>query len=194
MSELRSLSLEAALIGAVVTARISRMPLPSLAGGAEALSRAAETLTLHVPSFRRRPSGLWAPAAPGLIGAASVSAGPGRESGPAGGTGRPGAAQDLVDLDGLVAFLRRRHPAKTAYCVAAATGESSETVRKWLKRETRPGFRATLVLVCVYGLPLIEACVRRRPGWLDEATAETGRHAIAAQLAALRPLIVGALA
>lgn len=192
MSELRSLSLEAALAAAVLRARIERaMPelpaLPSLPG-LPALP--------HWSSFRR-PSGLLvpaapaapvAPAAPALILAREGAGG----SGAGGGRSRASWAE-AVDPDGLAAFLRREHPAKTAIHVAARTGESRETVRKWLRRETRPGMRATLVLVCVYGLPLVEACIRRQPSWLAQARAESGRHALAAQLAALRPQIEAAL-
>lgn len=181
--------------------------LPDLAG-------LAGRVVDHAASFVRSPSGLFVPAGPArpagpaLIGRAlpidadlsGTAAGQSRPPG-LGGAERPGGSQaeprggwsDVVDLDGLVAFLRRTHPLKPAMHVAALTGESVETVRKWLRYETRPGMRATIVLVCVYGLPLVEACVRRHPVWLVAASANRGRHALADQLAALRPQIDAAL-
>lgn len=195
MSELRSFSLEAALIGAVALRQAGRIlqarpalpPLPAL----PALP--------HFPSFRPRPSGLWVPASPAIV---ASSTAPAAESGTAAGRARlfsvgaepsrPGMARSwssAVDLDGLVAFLRSRHPTKTAAHVAALTGEPLETVRKWLRHETRPGMRAMLILVCVYELPLVEACLNRHPDWIRRARADAGRHALAAELRTLWPRI-----
>jgi hypothetical protein len=198
--ELRSLSLEAAIVGAAALRRVDRVlpglpaltrpALPSLLQPGQLFGRALD----HVAStFRRRPSGIYVPAAPALIGHAWPP--PADASGPDAGRTRPrpGVWAEALELDGLATFLRARHPTKTAQHVAALTGESQETVRKWLRLETRPGLRATIILVCVYELPLIEACLRRHPDWLARAREDSGRHAIAAELASLRPRIDAAL-
>ncbi|TDR94177.1 hypothetical protein [Enterovirga rhinocerotis] len=189
MSELRSLSLEAAIVGAVALQTAGRLisarpSLPSL----PALPAMPAFPALHLPSFRLRPSGLWIPAAPAILSSPSPS-----ESGAGASRVRTQAWKNLVDQDGLVAFLRARHPTKTAAHVAAATGEPLETVRKWLRHETRPGMRALLVLVCVYELPLVEACLRRHPDWIVRAREDAGRHVLAAELRAFWPRIEAAL-
>jgi hypothetical protein len=148
--------------------------------------------------FGLRPSGLWVPATP------TVRRSPVHllRSGPDAGRPLPAPSArgwaGAIDPDGLVRFLRAQHPFKPALHVSLLTGESEETVRKWLKRETRPGFRATLVLVCVYGPELLEAALTReagarRPVWLDEIRRGHDRLRLAAELAALGPRIDAAL-
>lgn len=196
---LRSYELEAAIAGVVaLRAASSWLPdlgMPDLAGiGASVSGAAAGAVEIvvegvgHVASlvgWGRTESGLFVPAAPAILVGAAESPLPPRRSGPDDGRPRGGWA-DAIDVDALAAFLRAQHPAKPAQHVAALTGESAETVRKWLKRETRPGFRATLVLVCVYGLPLLEACLAQgEPGWIAEVRLGLDRARLVGELAAL---------
>jgi hypothetical protein len=198
VSELQSLGLGAALVGGLVVQKVERaLPgwpsLPALPSLPEIPAFAPRQLwgraLGHVPSFWRRDGGLWVPAAPALIEASRVAAG---SSYPDAGRSRPSPAgrpplwADAIDTDGLVAFLRQRHPTKTAQHVAALTGEPAETVRKWLSFSTRPSLRALIVLVCVYELPLLEACLRRHPDWMKRAREDRGHHALAAEMAAFR--------
>lgn len=84
-----------------------------------------------------------------------------------------------------VAFIRDRHPAKTAEHVGAETGVPADTVRKWLDGAARPGFDAYSALIAAYGLPFLAAVMIRAPRWLTEAAhAERVAHAEAALVAA----------
>ena len=72
-----------------------------------------------------------------------------------------------IDFDGLAAFLRRRHPSKTAVRVAADTGLPADSVKKWLSGEVQPSGRAMLALVCAYGPDFISASVKGAPEWCN---------------------------
>jgi hypothetical protein len=135
--------------------------------------------------FVRRPSGLVVPpviAAPcadagALSGAIADRIRPGDL--------KPGAWAERVDLAGLARFLTRRHPEKTAYHVAAETGLPADTVKKYLRLEMAPGFKATIVLVCTYGPELLAAMLSEPPEWLDPAMRQRDQAALTQELAAL---------
>lgn len=84
-----------------------------------------------------------------------------------------------IDFDGLADFLRRRHPAKTAACVASETGLPPDSVKKWLSGEVQPNGRAVMALICAYGPELISSSVKDAPSWCDT-------EAKAAKIAALK--------
>lgn len=68
-----------------------------------------------------------------------------------------------------VAFIRARHPVKTAESVAAETGVGAETVKKWLDGTARPSWDACWALICAYGMPFMAATILTKPQWLDDA-------------------------
>jgi hypothetical protein len=82
--------------------------------------------------------------------------------------------------------LRARHPVKTAEHVAALTGEPVATIRKWLEGRARPGWRAWLKLIGVYGPDILAAAFETPPEWLDEAARAQKRAWLAAEYAALQ--------
>lgn len=186
--QLRSFELEAAILGAAALARAEQLlpglpslpELPALPDPRPALFRGVD----HVRGlFLRRPDGLFVPCAPALV---RPSAAAPAESGAVAHRPRPGEWSDAIDLGGMIRFLHREHGPKAAEHVAARTGEPLTTVRKWFRLETKPGFRATLVLVCVYGPPLLEAALARQPAWFAEIRAGADRLRLAGELAALR--------
>ncbi len=72
----------------------------------------------------------------------------------------------LVDGGRVCAFLRRVAPIKTAECISDDTGESVETVRKMLSRESAPSFGFTIRLIQVYGPDFLCAVLPKPPDWL----------------------------
>ena len=80
-----------------------------------------------------------------------------------------GPNQDRDVPGRIVAFLRARHPAKTAESVAATTGVSENTVKKWLTRSSVPGGQAMVSLWIAYGPEFLAAVSPRVCGWLSEA-------------------------
>lgn len=72
--------------------------------------------------------------------------------------------------------LRLRHPAKTADCVAAATGVPVRTVEKWLDGTSSPSASAFLRLILAYGPGLLADITPAAPSWLS-AAARTERLA-----------------
>jgi hypothetical protein len=87
-----------------------------------------------------------------------------------------------VDLGGLTRFLRFVHPEKTASNVAADTGLPYESVKKWLVGAAAPGFRATMVLIAVYGPDLIASAFRSMPAWLSSEEREERLARIEAEI------------
>jgi hypothetical protein len=69
----------------------------------------------------------------------------------------------------VAAFLRQRHPTKTAEAVEAYTGIASATVRKLLERASAPSFPTFVRLVLAYGPAFLCAVLDEPPGWLDAA-------------------------
>ena len=89
--------------------------------------------------------------------------------------------------DRLCAFLRRRHPHKTAEAVEAATHGvvSAASVRKWFERASGPGFDSFVALVPVYGAELLVAVVGDAPESLLAAAIAERRARYLRRLAAL---------
>jgi hypothetical protein len=95
------------------------------------------------------------------------------------------------DAQKWASILRDRHPDKTAECVAAAIDEPAATVRKWLEGRARPGWRATLKLVGVYGPELLAAAMDSPPEWLDDAVRAERLTALRLQYVRLSHLLTG---
>jgi hypothetical protein len=95
---------------------------------------------------------------------------------------------DVADDFGgrISAFLRSRHPLKTAESVAAESGVPRETVASWLKGAARPSGSHFVRLVSAYGPELLAATMRSPPGWLVAAERAERRKALEARLAAVR--------
>ena len=76
-------------------------------------------------------------------------------------------------------FLRRRHPAKTASAVVAATdGRLKEhQVQRWLEGASAPSGAALVTLISAYGPEFLAAITPHAPAWLDAAcrTAQVAR-------------------
>ncbi len=82
-----------------------------------------------------------------------------------------------------IAFLRDRHPHKTAEEVAATTGArvSAGTVKKWLSRVSAPSFVATLALISAYGPEFLTAVLINPPEWLTAARRAEEQAALEAE-------------
>lgn len=99
-----------------------------------------------------------------------------------------------LDLAGLSAWLRRRHPVKTAAAVAAETGLPEERVRKWLAGSAAPTGGSLVALLAAYGPAVLAAALTHVPAWLDEsvraealAELERERARLAAEMEKLKP-------
>jgi hypothetical protein len=71
----------------------------------------------------------------------------------------------------LVAFLRRRHPIKTAIAVEAEAGVSEAAIKKLMARGTMPSFLTLGRLLAAYGPELLAATMDNPPEWLRSAAA-----------------------
>jgi DNA-binding phage protein len=71
----------------------------------------------------------------------------------------------------LAAFLRRRHPYKTAAHVAALAGVAPAAIEKMLEREALPSFATLGRLLAAYGPALLAETMDHPPAWLLEAAA-----------------------
>jgi hypothetical protein len=90
-------------------------------------------------------------------------------------------------VSGLAEYLRRKHPDKTAFAVAADTGLPVGSIKKWLAEETSPGLPALRELVRVYGAECLAAAfLGDVPAWIDDAVREQKRAEYEARIAALR--------
>jgi hypothetical protein len=86
-----------------------------------------------------------------------------------------------------LAFLRQRHPVKTAAHVAAATGEQEDTVEKWFQRGSRPGGFGMLSLIAAYGAEFVVVLYgETAPGWVVSAARAAERTALEADLDRVR--------
>ncbi len=74
----------------------------------------------------------------------------------------------------LAAFLRRRHPFKTAIAVEAACGVSEAAVKKLLTRGSMPSFANLGRLLAAYGPELLTEIMTDPPEWLLEAARRSG--------------------
>lgn len=75
----------------------------------------------------------------------------------------------IIDLSGMLEFLRRQHPSKTYDAVAGEIGISAKTVRNWFESGVEPRGRHVLALMLNYGPQFAAACVRGAPTWFDAA-------------------------
>lgn len=82
----------------------------------------------------------------------------------------------------VAAFLRARHPHKTADYVACDVGISVSTVRKWIERSSAPAAAHFGLLVYAYG-PAFLAAVYPGLSWVETIMALSKREAAQAQLA-----------
>lgn len=85
--------------------------------------------------------------------------------------------------DRVVAFLRARHPAKTAEAVAAETGLGTDRIRKWLDRGSKPSCAACFIMIAVYGPEFLSAVMDRPPAWIATAARAARREQLRAELA-----------
>lgn len=108
------------------------------------------------------------------------------------GTARAQSSRKSVQLhrstapERIAAFLRQRHPVKTAECVAAETGFSRETVNSWLNRLSAPKAQAMLKLVALYGPEFLCAAMHSPPEWLNAAARAERSRALDAEINARR--------
>jgi hypothetical protein len=77
---------------------------------------------------------------------------------------RKEAKLDRLEL--ALAFLKTKHPVKTAECVAADTGIAPGTVLKWLRGVSRPGWGHTMSLIGAYGADFLWASSPQSRVWL----------------------------
>lgn len=95
---------------------------------------------------------------------------------------RRGGVSAQVVGERVAAFLRARHPHKTADYVACDIGISVSTVRKWIERSSAPAAAHFGLLVYAYGIEFIAAIY---PGlsWAETLIAMSKREAAERQLA-----------
>lgn len=126
------------------------------------------------PSYPLRPSDLGVDEA-ALAGSSSATLFPSirrtkPSSSPRSSGSGMGQSSEFVPTDvgaRVTAFLRRRHPFKTAARVAGDTGCGVDAVEKWLERASTPSGAAMLRLFLAYGPDFICAVVDEPPAWLD---------------------------
>lgn len=86
----------------------------------------------------------------------------------------------------VVAFLRRRHPLKTADHVAAATGIPVNTVKTWLQRASAPDAEGYTALWIAYGPDFLGVLAGgRAPTWLVDLRRAHDAKQLKAEIAAL---------
>lgn len=86
----------------------------------------------------------------------------------------------------IVNFLRRRHPAKTAYNVARDTGCTVAQVNKWLELASTPNGVAFTRLIFAYGPELLASIYDSAPRWLDGAVRADKQARLESRIAADR--------
>lgn len=87
----------------------------------------------------------------------------------------------------VTAFLRQRHPAKTADNVAADTGIPVNTIKTWLQRGSAPDADGYTLLWLAYGPDFLAVLVDgRAPKWLVDARRAHEAAALKAEIAALK--------
>ena len=88
----------------------------------------------------------------------------------------------------VCAFLRKKHPQRTAENVSAdlyAWKISTFTIRNMLERQTAPGAVLWCALIETYGPDFLSAALPR-VRWLDEAAVSQRKAALAARIDALK--------
>jgi hypothetical protein len=84
------------------------------------------------------------------------------------------------------AFLRRKHPTKTADNVAAETGLPVNTIKTWLQRGSAPDAEGYTALWISYGPEFLEALAGgRSPDWLVQTRRAREALQLKAEIAAL---------
>lgn len=82
------------------------------------------------------------------------------------------AVNRAVVAERINAFLKRKHPQKTAEHVSAETSIPAGTVAKWLERGSAPGVVGTLLMILAFGPEfLAEVYAEKTPEWVKEAIA-----------------------
>lgn len=101
-------------------------------------------------------------------------------------SGQLSGAERSAVADRVVAYLRSRHPAKTAEHVAAESGVGVDTVQKWLDRGSMPSGLALCMLIGAYGPDFLRVALPKTPAWLDRAAREERLASIQAQIDVLK--------
>lgn len=83
--------------------------------------------------------------------------------------GKAGVNDTQACPERAIAYIRKLHPSKTADHVAADTGISPDTVRKWLEGVAKPSWVAFSRLIFAYGPSFLTAVYPKAPAWLDDA-------------------------
>lgn len=94
-------------------------------------------------------------------------------------------ASQTVVAERIIAFLRQRHPYKTADNVSAEAGVPAGTVQKWMDRGSAPSAFAVFRLLGAYGPEFASAVFTNAPAWLDRAVREERAAVLKAEIAAL---------
>lgn len=90
------------------------------------------------------------------------------------------------------AFLRRRHPVKTADNVAAETGVPVNTIKTWLQRGSAPDAEGYTALWIAYGPDFLETLAGgRSPDWLVQVRRAHEALQLKAEIAALEKKLAG---
>lgn len=114
---------------------------------------------------------------------------------PVRGSQRPGfrraidSASQTDVAERIIAFLRRRHPLKTADSVAVETGVPAGTVQKWLDRGSAPSVPHFLRLAGAYGPDFLCVGFSAAPAWLDRAVREERAAQLKAEIAAREAML-----
>lgn len=96
-----------------------------------------------------------------------------------------------VVAERLSAFLRRKHPTKTADNVAADTGIYPATIARWLDRGSAPSLESLSQLVGAYGSEVLCVILDHPPPALIAAARQEERERVEREIARLRQQIDG---
>lgn len=91
----------------------------------------------------------------------------------------------------VCAFLREKHPVKTADNVAADTGIPFNTIKTWLDRASAPNAEGYTALWMAYGPDFLAALADREPAWLKDARRAQEAAHLKAEIAALQIKLAG---
>jgi hypothetical protein len=101
--------------------------------------------------------------------------------------GRKGGKLSVEERERLVAYLRKRFPAKTAACVEAETGVPADTFRKW-ESGSAPSFES-FVLLIHWGGPEFMSAVFPSLLWIGESALLARANRLRDELAAVEQRI-----
>ncbi len=88
--------------------------------------------------------------------------------------------------DRVAAFLRSRHPTKTADNAAAETGIPLNTIKTWLRRGSAPDAEGYTALWIAYGPDFLDGMAGgRSPQWLVKLRRDEDATRLKAEIAAL---------